>query len=218
MTDTPIQRTDLPAGVEDVGGKQYMRDAKGRLTPLELVSAADRLIDDFVRRRNVRAAELSAQLAVFRDETFREVTALRELLLEKYAAKKGGEKGNVSFTTFDGLERVQVQVADRLTFGPELQAAKALIDECLTEWSAESGPELRRIVLDAFEVDKEGQVNRARILALPRLEIADERWKRAMQAINDSKRVDSTAEYARFHRRPEPNKAWVAISLDAATA
>lgn len=207
-----------PAGVEDVGGHQYMRDPKGRLTPLELVSDQDRLIDGFVRERLAKAAAMSAAIAAFRQETFEEVAALRELLLERYGAKKGGEKGNVSFTTFDGLGRVQVQVADRLTFGPEIQAAKALIDECLQEWTADGRAEVRRIVLDAFQVDKEGQVNRARILGLQRLAIDDPRWVSAMQAITDSRRSDSTAEYARFHRRSSPDASWTAISLDAATA
>ena len=217
MTDATTSPA-TPAGVEDVGGRLYMRDPKGRLTPLELVSDQDRLIDTFVRERLAKAAELSAAIAAFRQQTFDEVAALRELLLERYGAKKGGEKGNVSFTTFDGLGRVQVQVADRLTFGPELQAAKSLIDECLQEWTADGRAEVRRIVLDAFQVDKEGQVNRARILGLQRLAIDDPRWVSAMQAITDSRRVDSTAEYARFHRRPNPNAGWAAISLDAATA
>lgn len=215
---TQPETTALPRGVELVNGKPHMRDAKGRLTPVELISAVDLMIDAFVRDRNAKAAALSLKIAAFRDETFREVTALRELLLEKYGAKKGGEKGNVTFTTVDGLERVQVQVADRLTFGPELQAAKALIDECLTEWSADGRAELRRVVMDAFNVDKEGQVNRARILGLRRLDIDDERWKRAMQAIDDSRRVAQTAEYSRHHHRKTPEAPWKPIPLDAATA
>ena len=205
-------------GVEIVDGRDYMRDAKGRLTPGELVKASDLLIDDFVRRRVARAEEVRAIIAAFRDETFREAATLRELLLERYEAKKGGEKGNVSFTTVDGRQRVQVQVTDRQTFGPELEAAKVLIDECLNDWTANGRPEVRRIVLDAFEVDREGQVNRARILNLRRLDIEDLRWMRAMQAIDDSRRSTSTAEYARFHRRPAPDVGWEAISLDAATA
>ena len=39
MTTAAPPERELPAGVEDVGGKQYMRDAKNRLTPIELVSA-----------------------------------------------------------------------------------------------------------------------------------------------------------------------------------
>ena len=61
-------------------------------------------------------------------------------------------------------------------------------------------------------------MNRARILGLQRLDITDERWKRAMQAIQDSKRASSTAEYTRHHRRAHRDAPWAAISLDAATA
>ena len=48
-------------------------------------------------------------------------------------------------------ELVQLQVADLLEFGPELPAAKLLIDECLAQWSADSGAELRALLATLLE-------------------------------------------------------------------
>src|SRR3546814_15379247 len=85
--------------------------------------------------------------------------------------------------------------------------------QCLTDWSASAGEELRAIVTDAFRVNKEGKLDKDRILGLRRFEFADERWKRAMQAISDSVRVTRSKEYIRFYRRPAADQDFVQIPL-----
>lgn len=208
----------IPPGSEMVNGHICMRDAKGRLVPLELVRAQDLLQDEIVRRLTARARVLTRELADFRAECFEQVAIFNDLLADQYGAKRGGGKGNQTIATFDGLERVQVQVADLFTFGPELQAAKSLIDECLSEWTADSGPNLRAVVEYAFQIDKEGQINRGRLLGLRRMDVADERWIRGMKAIADSIRVTGSKAYVRFHERKTCTAGWTGISLDAATA
>ena len=97
--------------------------------------------------------------------------------------------------------KVQVQVADFIDFGPQLQTAKSLVDECLNEWSADSRPEIRAVVTRAFNTDKEGQINRSDIFMLLRLDIDDGRWRQAMEAIRDAMRVIGSKEYVRFYQR-----------------
>lgn len=206
-----------PAAI-DVGGAPYLRDAKGALVPLAAVKTSDLLMDEVVRRITGRAAEVSATIREFKAATFDHVSAFQALLAQEYGAVIGGKKGNVTLTSFDGCRKVQVQVSDLLEFGPELQAAKALIDECLSDWAKDSGVELRTLVNRAFSVDKEGQINRSELFMLLRVEIADERWKRAMQAIRDSIRVVGSREYVRFYERDTPEGAWRAISIDIANA
>ncbi|MBD3838136.1 DUF3164 family protein, partial [Brevundimonas sp.] len=96
--------------------------------------------------------------------------------------------------------------------------AKKLVDECLVEWSTDSRPELQAIVQRAFNTDKEGLVNRAELFGLLRLEIADDRWQRAMKAIKESIRVEGTKEYVRFYRRPHARAAWSPVTIDVASA
>ncbi|QDY99083.1 DUF3164 family protein [Nitratireductor mangrovi] len=209
---------ERPSGEVVVNGKTYMPDAKGNLVPVETIKAAHRLEDETVRKVIGYAAELSAQIARFKAHTFDDLSAFEALLAQEYEAAKGGRKGNKTFMTFDGLMKVQVQVQDTIDFGPQLQTAKALIDECLNEWSADSRPEIRAIVTRAFNTDKEGQINRAEIFMLLRLEIEDERWGRAMEAIRAAMRVVGSKTYVRCYRRPAIDAAWEAITIDLAKA
>jgi hypothetical protein len=207
--------TTHPAAV-DVGGSPYLRDAKGSLVPLSAVKASDLLMDEVVRRVTARATEISSIIAEFKSATFEHVAGFQALLAQDYGAAIGGKKGNITLTTFDGCRKVQVQVADLLEFGPELQAAKALIDECLNDWAKDSGAELRALVNRVFSVDKQGQINRTELFMLLRVEIADDRWKRAMQAIRDSMRVIGSRTYLRFYERDTPDAPWRSVSLDIA--
>lgn len=206
-----------PAAV-NVGGELYLRDAKGALVPLTTVKPADLLMDEVVRGMTGRAAAISESLRTFKSNTFAEVGVFQELLAQHYGTTIGGKKGNITLTSFDGCRKVQVQVADLIEFGPELQAAKALIDECLSEWSAGSGAELRALVNRVFSVDKEGHINRAELFMLMRVGITDERWQRAMEAIRDSIRVIGSRAYVRFYERDTADAAFRGISLDIATA
>ncbi len=224
MTDpieAPVESRTVGAatlGVIDVAGKPYIRDAKGNLVPVESVKAADMLMDETVRKIVSFARDLSGQIARFKGHTFEDVNGLQALIAQEYGASVGGKKGNITLSSFDGCLKVQVQVADLIEFGPELQAAKRLIDDCLNEWSADSRAELRALVNRVFQVDKEGQVNRSELFMLLRVEIADERWRSAMNAIRDSIRVIGSRTYVRFYERPAPDAAWRAIPIDLAAA
>ncbi|HYG91180.1 MAG TPA: DUF3164 family protein [Azospirillum sp.] len=211
--------TEIPTGAFELQGKLYMRDAKGHLVPLELVKPVDQLEDQMVRKIIGFAEELSAQIARFKGHTADDIGAFQALIAEQYGVEpKGGTKGNVTFTAYDGTLKVQVQIADDLTFGPQLQVAKQLIDECIAEWAAEANAPIRALVNHAFQVDKEGRVNRNAILQLRRVAIEDERWKKAMEAITDSIRVQGSKSYIRFYRRPSANAEWTAITIDLAAA
>ncbi|MGF1276664.1 DUF3164 family protein [Acetobacter pasteurianus] len=101
-----------------------------------------------------------------------------------------------------------------ISFGPEIQAAQTLIHSCLNRWSEGANANLKAVVLDAFDVDKQGSMNVGKILALRRLEIDDEEWQRGMQAISDSVRVDVTKDYVRLHKRTSPDAKWELVTFD----
>src|SRR5690606_22597849 len=136
-----------PAPVPDptvlVDGKSYMRDARGALFPVELVKPVDQLEDQTVRKVIGFAQALSAQVARFKAHTFTDLGEFDALLAQEYNVTKGGAKGNRTYTSYDGLMRVSVRVADLIDFGPGLQTAKTLVDECLNEWAADSRAEIR---------------------------------------------------------------------------
>lgn len=216
--ETASETATVETGTVVVNGREYMTNSKGGLDPVATVKAQHKLEDQTVRKCIEFARSLSAQVSRFAGHTAGDLSALDQLLAENYGVTIGGKKGNRTYTTYDGLQRIQVQVSDQITFGPELQIAKALIDTCLTEWSADSRPEIQSIVTRAFNTDKEGQVNRADVFMLLRLEIEDQRWKSAMEAIRDAIRVTGTKEYVRFYERADLTAPWRAITIDLAKA
>jgi hypothetical protein len=192
-----------------------MKDAQGRLVPVNLVKDVDKVRDTLVREIAGKALALRETMRVFRDDAMGDMATFVELSAEQYGAKVGGHKGNLTLTSYDGQFKIQRSIAETLVFDERLQAAKELIDECITEWTEGSRDELKALINDAFQVDKEGRINTGRVLSLRRLAIDDDRWRRAMQAVSDSLQVAGTKAYIRIYARREDGK-YEAVSLDMA--
>lgn len=195
----------------------YRRDAKGNLIPEDNVKEIDKFRDELVNELIGKAKAASGVVATLKSEAMGDIEAFVEMSAEKYDAKIGGKKGNVTLYSFDGRYKIVRQNSENLTFDERLQAAKALIDECFRDWTKEGRPEVKTIINDAFQVDQEGKINVARILALRRLDINDERWLKAMKAIGDSLQVIGTKLYVRFYERQEDG-SYKPIPLDIASA
>lgn len=218
MTLAAFEHKAVPDGITVVNGQDYMADAKGKLVPVVLIKPETKLEDQTVRKIIDFASALSGQVARFKGHTFEDLSILEGLLAEKYGRTKGGSKGNKTFMSHDGLFKVQIQVADHIDFGPQLQIAKELVDECLNEWSADSRPEIQALVTRAFNTDKAGQINRSEVFMLLRLDITDARWEQAMQAIRDAMRVVGSTTYVRCYERDAFDGPWRAITIDLAKA
>ncbi len=215
MTEETLQPS---AQTEPPEFREYWKDGKGNLWHHSNVDPAEALEDALVEKQLGFARDLNAQIARFRVHCFEEINSFLDILHEKYKTKRGGKKGNLTFTSFDGLSKITVQVAEHLTFGPSLQVAKTLIDECIADWAADARTEIRALVDHAFRPDKEGQVSLSAVLDLRRVKIEDARWKRAIDAINDSLRVVGSKSYIRFYSRPNLDARWSAITIDLASA
>lgn len=193
----------------------YMENAQGHLVPVEQIKPVDLARHELVMEKVDKAKAMQEELAALKGEIMNDVEAFVSLSAEQYGVKIGGQKGNVSLVSYDGQYQIKRQISEHLDFDERLQAAKSLIDECLKDWTEGSPGELRAVVNDAFQVDKEGKINVGRILGLRRLQIMDERWKRAMEAISDSIRVTGTKAYFRIYER-NANGKMAAIPLDIA--
>lgn len=194
----------------------YKQDAKGRLIPVETIKPIDMARDQLVGEIVKKAQAVNKVLADFKTAVFADIGAFIELSAERYDAKLGGAKGNVTLVSFDGSYKVQRAIQDTLTFDEGLQAAKALIDECVHEWTEGARSEIRALINDAFDVDKSGNISTGRILSLRRLDIADEKWQRAMAALSDSVRVQCSKSYIRVYERVGDTDQYIAIPLDIA--
>lgn len=211
----PVQ---IPSGRVDIGGVEHALGPDGTKVPVSVVKPQHLMEDELVREMMGHAAALSDQIVRFRTHVDEDVAAFEALIAERYGATVGGKKGNKTLMSYDGLFKVTVQIADNVVFGPELQIAKTLVDECLNDWAADAKAELRAVVTRAFNTDKEGQINRSALYSLLRLDISDERWKRGMQAIRDAMRVVGSKSYVRFYRRSAQDAPWEAVTIDLAKA
>lgn len=196
--------------MEVYGGKNmqavpdgYMMNAIGHLVPIEGIKEIDLERDKFVKDVISQARDVHGMLDQFKKSLAGDMQAFLELSAEKYGVDLGGARGNLSLTSFDGRFRVLRSVSEQLNFDERLQAAKALIDECLREWTKDAGTEIRAIVEQAFQVDKKGRINTKRILSLRSLRIDHPTWKRAMEAISDAITVVGSCTYYRVYERDD---------------
>lgn len=195
----------------------YMEDAKGRLIPVDKIQPIDLVRDEFVKKTIANAKEVSASITGFKKATMKELDSFLKTSAKKYKAKFGGKKGNVSLTSYDGRFKVSYSVAERIAFDERLQIAKELVDECIQKWAKGSNENIKILVTDAFYVDKQGKINKEKILNLRRLKINDPKWKQAMQAIDDSIKVVDSKPYIRCYELTEAGD-YRQIVLDAANA
>lgn len=194
---------------------EYMQNALGHLVPKATIRQIDLERDALVKEIVATAKQVAGTVATFKAAALGDIAAFVELSAEKYNAKLGGTKGNVTLTTFDGQFKILRAIDEYQAFDERLQAAKALIEECITEWASGSRPEIHTLINGAFQVDKQGRINVNRILSLRRLDIKDERWGQAMTAIGESLQVMGSKTYIRIYERQDDG-SYKQLPLDLA--
>lgn len=193
----------------------YWRAADDSLVPTDKIKPIDKDRHHTVSLLCEQAKSVSGELLAFKLNAMQTVADFIDRSLAEYDVKMRGTKGNVTLISFDGRYKVVRQMQETLVFDERLQAAKTLIDGCIHVWAKGSNNNIKVLVNDAFQVDKQGSVNTARVLGLRRLKIDDPQWLKAMDAISDSMKVTSTKAYIRFYERNAAG-GYDPINLDVA--
>ena len=193
----------------------FMVNGAGHLVPQALISEIDKTRHELVKEIVAKAQDLRTIMADFKADTFSDIQAFVELSAEKYGVKLGGVKGNVTLCSFDGQYQIKLAQADVKVFDERLQAAKELVSACIHKWTEGSRVEIVALVEHAFQTDKEGNINQARIYSLMQLAIEDAQWQEAMRALKESMQVVSSRSYIRIYQRNEAGK-YEQLSLDLA--
>ena len=204
-----MSNTNVPEG--------FMQNAQGHMVPLALIKPIDQERDKLVRELMAIVIEQNQGLTAAKKRIFGDVAAFVSLSAEQYGVKRGGVKGNVTLFSFDGSMKIQIATAENIKFDERLAAAQALVDECIRDWGKHSRPEIMAMVQQAFQTDKEGNLNVGRIMSLRRLDIKDQRWVDAMRAIGESVQVIGTKQYIRAYKRLGDSDRYEAIPLDMVT-
>lgn len=194
----------------------YMRNSAGHLVPLEQVREQDKLRDDVVKSLVDDALSIQKRLSEFKQRALNDIADVIQIAADKYDVELGGKKGNVSLSSYDGQYKVQRTYAERISFTEELEAAKALILNCIDRWSENANANIRALVDRAFKTNRNGELKTAEVLGLLRLEINDDDWQQAMRALKDSISVSGSTVYVRVYKRTGNSNHYTQIPLDLA--
>lgn len=215
---TSFEPHSVPSGLIEANGNQYMADGKGGLRALENIPAMKKLQDEQVRRIFGFAFALAAQIGRFKGHVYEDLGSLDALMMQEYGLTVGGPKGNRTYSTFDGLMKIEVRIQDRIVYGPEMQVAKALFDKVLNARAAGADPLIRSIITSAFDTDKEGQINRSNVFVLLNVKDEDPEFKQGQEAIRDAMHIIGSKSYLRFQFRDAYDARWQSLTIDLAAA
>lgn len=183
-----------------IGDKTYYKKANGTLVPEDQVKDSDRLRDQFVLEAAEKIMDIRTQMIRVKAEILDDIEAFMQTMSESYGVKLGGEKGNLSFASFDGRVQLKYYRNDYLTFNEGIHIAKKLIDEFLEDITKDSSRSIKQIVNSAFNL-KQGRMDVKAILKLREINETDPRWVKAMQIIDESKQWNEGSRALRLYIR-----------------
>lgn len=193
----------------------YRINAQGHFVPESQIKPLDKLRDEVVMEIVTEAFQQRQQLAAFKLSSMTKISDFTDLSAAEYGVEFGGAKGNVSLVSFDGRYKLLRAVGEHRIFDERIQAAKALIDTCISEWSGGADEKIMALVDHAFRVNKQGKIDINQVLGLRQLNIDDDKWNEAMDAVADAIQVTGTSQYLRLYER-QGDGSYKQISLDLA--
>lgn len=201
--------------MKEINGKNFYEDSKGRLVPEESMKEIDLYRDTLI---DFSFGEVEKLLKAMSEAKKAINSCIRAFLGDAskvYKVKSKGEKGNMSFTSFDGKRKVVIAQNYTVTLNEGVYAAKQLIDEFLTDVTSDASADLKELINSAFRV-KNGNLNTDAVLKLVYFDIKDSRWRKAINIINQSKVVTPSAPSLRFYEKNAQGK-FEMINLDFST-
>jgi len=198
--------------------QEFWTDKRGQEVHRDLVPHEEKLKTELVYDIVERAQKGVKLMERFKEQTTASIREYMEMMRSKYnldVAK--GSKGNLTLQSFDGLRKIQVAVQQHIDFDEKLSLAKEKIDAYLKEKTKDADPEIQTLIMNAFEVDKKGNVDAKKIFALKKYKISDPLWKEAMELIDEAVEIVGSKSYIRFYVRGSIDEKWHNVSLDFAS-
>lgn len=183
--------------------ERVFTNSQGFLVNEADMAPQDILKHDLVVEHVQKAAELSKQHEEFKRKVFSDIQDFIGLLASEYKVDLNTGRGNLTLNSYDMKSRIIIGIGDQIEFGVEIDLAKKLINEVVTNELSGSSTFLKQIVLDAFQADTQGKYNKVRILALRKHRNAheSEKWANAMRALDDGIIAGTSKTYIRFYTR-----------------
>lgn len=195
----------------------YLRDSQGRLVHESAVGEADamrnRLVADLVARAVAKAEEVSG----FFETAYNELYAFCQLSAERFGAR-WGETDSFQMTSICGRFKVQCDVDQGVAINESVGAAKALLDECLADWSAGGKPQAVALLANTFRPTRNGKLSLTRLFDLLRNRdkpefVGEEKFQRLCDALEAAIQTTGKRRYLRFYARRTPADPWKMVEF-----
>ncbi|MCF6248192.1 MAG: DUF3164 family protein, partial [Desulfobacula sp.] len=197
--------------------REFWQDKRGQEVHRDLVPHEEKLKTELVYDIVDRAVTGVTLMERFKAYVTGAIREYMEMMREKYSLDVAkGTKGNITLQSYDGLRKVQVAVQQHIDFDEKLSLAKEKIDAYLKEKTKDADPEIQTLIMNAFEVDKKGNVDAKKIFALKKYKISDPMWHEAMALIDEAVEIVGSKSYIRFYVRESVDEKWRNVSLDFA--
>lgn len=201
---------------KNIDGKVYYVKGDGTLVPEDQVRDFDKLRDQFVMAAAEKMLSLRTEMIRAKADIIEDIEAFMEEAGEQHGIQMGGDKGNYTFTSFDGRVRLQYTGNESLRFNEGIYVAKKLIEDYLNDITTGASPAIKKIVASAFKFGQKGADVKA-ILKLREVNISDERWTKAMEIIDQSKVYVQTPRSLRLYVRSKASGKMELVPLDFST-
>ncbi len=198
---------------KEIDGITYYRKADGSLVPEDQIKDLDKLRDQMVMGIADKVLSLKQEMIRTKAGVVEDIEAFMETASEQYGVNYGGEKGNLTFTSFDGNVQIKYYSNDYLTFNEGIYVAKQLIDEFLEDITKDSSKSIKQIVNNAFNL-KQGRMDVKAILKLRDINETDPRWVKAMGIIDESRQYVTGNKALRLYIRNRGTDKMEYIPLD----
>lgn len=195
----------------------YLRDAQGRLVHETAVTEADlmrsRLVEGLVAASIAEAEAVRA----FHTKAHDDLLAFCRLSAERFGVA-WGETESFSMTSFCGRFRVVCDVDTGITINESIGAAKALLDECLADWSAGGKPQAVALLANTFRPGRGGKLSLTRLFDLLRNRDkpefkSEEKFQRLCDALEAAIQTTGKRRYLRFYARRTPAEKWEMVEF-----
>jgi len=196
-----------------------MTDAAGKEVPVKYVPKYDRERDTAVRRVCAAWEAQRKRLEAVMGDTI-DIMEKLTVAREKATGAKIADKGNVSFTSFDGNIKIEICQRYEIKADERVKEAQRLMIEWATGLVREEEGDTRRVLLaliqEAFCATASGSLPYAKIASLLRYEFKAEEWNRAVNLLRDSIQTNIGKRYVVVSRRKSREHDYERVKLDVA--
>lgn len=194
----------------------HMMDGSGNWVPVKWVPKYDKLRDREVRRM-VKAFDAErARLEGLMDKVLATVQKLK-----KARGTGIAEKGNIMFSSFDNLARVEIVTRYRIELDDRAMLAKKMmldyVNECLAD--VKNGDErvaVMQIITDAFTPNRGGCLRANMVVRVLNYKIRAKAWRAACDVLRDAMSTSRSKSYVNVSTRESQQSDWSVIKLDIA--